>query len=572
MDLTNASDQYENEEIQFVYDCKLLFVDDERITTDILESIFSPIGFLTKSLNNNEYLFDTIVDYEPDLIILDINMPGKNGFEISKELKSHKQFRHIAIILLTSMDDKSSIVHGLSLGVEDYVTKPFYKGELVARVINHLKLKKQTDFLRANKQVFDGQFDNLGIPLQNTFNNLLQRRANKSLKFLSVALVSVAKFDEMVASIECDDGKSRLKKAIFEKLIHLADSHVFIGSCGDGKFGLLIDCQSIDLKTFLQTVKEHLESGIIVSDQKIKIKVHIGYYQSSQHDGHWKDLIDKAELALIDARSTDTNPIISYSPKRHDMFNEKWWIFHHLEDAIAKKEFEVYYQPQFNLSTHECIGYEALLRWIHPERGFISPGKFISIAEEYGLIHEIGEWVIHSVTHNAKNLLHSNVALNISPIQLMDARLPDKITDIIDAEHIDINHIELELTESAIMDKGCFKNLERLFSLGYNIAIDDFGTGYSNLCLLSQLPFSKIKIDRSLVMDIESTGKTTEIIRALVNLGQQMELSILAEGVETKAQAEILTALGVQQVQGFYFGRPVNLETIQAQLKHNTVS
>ena len=215
----NTSSTYQNSHIteaepDFVYGCKILVVDDQPITTDMLVAMFKPLGFDTLAINDSLAVTAALQEFEADLILLDVDMPGKTGFEISTELNSSSNFSHIPIILLTAMDDKNAVVKGLSCGVQDYVTKPFHTAELTARVINNLRLKKQQDFWRLNHGLITEQFDASGLPLQSTFHQYLKKVAAQSHEPLTLAIFSICSFDEIIASTDLKTVRSTLNATI----------------------------------------------------------------------------------------------------------------------------------------------------------------------------------------------------------------------------------------------------------------------------------------------------------------------------------------------------------------------
>jgi EAL domain-containing protein (putative c-di-GMP-specific phosphodiesterase class I) len=227
-----------------------------------------------------------------------------------------------------------------------------------------------------------------------------------------------------------------------------------------------------------------------------------------------------------------------------------------LRQALVDGNFEIHYQPVVDLAHDEVTGCEALLRWRHPERGMISPADFVPVAEDTGLIVELGEWVLKTACAEATTWpAHIRLAVNVSPVQLKCQTLALKITNALAASGLPANRLEIEITEAVLIrdDETALAILHQLRALGVRIALDDFGTGYSSLSYLKRFPFDKIKIDRCFVSDIADINGSSAIVQAVVNIAAARNMTTTAEGVETLEQKEKLRALGCTEMQGYLF-------------------
>jgi EAL domain-containing protein (putative c-di-GMP-specific phosphodiesterase class I) len=227
-----------------------------------------------------------------------------------------------------------------------------------------------------------------------------------------------------------------------------------------------------------------------------------------------------------------------------------------LRQAIIDDELEVHYQPAIDLQSNHIVGCEALLRWRHPERGMVSPAEFIPIAEETGLINQLGEWVLTTACAEAATWPDDvRLAVNVSPIQFRSDTLALKIVTALAMSGLPANRLELEITEAVLIrdDEAALAILHSLREIGVRIALDDFGTGYSSLSYLQRFPFDKIKIDRCFVNDIAEPGGSSSIVRAVVDIAAERHMTTTAEGVETEEQKELLRALGCSEMQGYLF-------------------
>ena len=240
-----------------------------------------------------------------------------------------------------------------------------------------------------------------------------------------------------------------------------------------------------------------------------------------------------------------------------------------LQKAITEGELNVFYQPQVRVSDGELLAFEALARWTHPVHGQVPPGTFVPLAEESGLMPELGEWVLRTVCREAAAWRRPlRVAVNLSPIQIIQGDLPSLVHSILIETGMSPERLELEVTESVLikdMDRA-LRTLRRLKAFGIRIAMDDFGTGYSSLSYLQSFPFDKLKIDRSFVHNLDHNAHSRAIVRAVVGLGRALNLPVVAEGVESSAQLDVLRSETCEEVQGFLTGRPQPIEVFAAYL------
>ena len=270
-------------------------------------------------------------------------------------------------------------------------------------------------------------------------------------------------------------------------------------------------------------------------------------------------LANNADLAMYRAKGTGSIEPCYYESQLDEAIRERRELANDLRVAIDRSELEMHYQLQASVVTREITGYEALLRWTHPERGAIPPAVFIPIAEENGLILALGEWVLRRACTDAAGWDHkSKVSVNVSPLQLAHVDLPQLFHQVMLDTGLPPRRLEVELTETAIMAdrERALHVLRQIKALGVSVALDDFGTGYSSLETLRAFPFDKIKLDRFFVSELEGSPQATAIIRAVMALGRSLSIPILAEGIETQDQLEVLIREGCDEVQGFLLGYP----------------
>jgi EAL domain-containing protein (putative c-di-GMP-specific phosphodiesterase class I) len=263
-----------------------------------------------------------------------------------------------------------------------------------------------------------------------------------------------------------------------------------------------------------------------------------------------------------------------FEPEMNARAYERRELERDLRLALTQGEFELQYQPFIDLERMQICGAEALIRWRHPARGLVSPDRFIPIAEETGLIVDIGTWAMHEACAEAARWPRGmKVAVNLSPVQFTNSRLVEMVCDALSKSGLAVDRLELEVTESVLLEDNpaTLSALRRLHDLGVKISMDDFGTGYSSLSYLQKFAFDKIKIDRCFVSSAQPK-EAQAVIRAICGLGHALKLAVVAEGVETREQLDLVRAEGCTAAQGYYFSPPVNAEALRAMLPADTAT
>ncbi len=306
-----------------------------------------------------------------------------------------------------------------------------------------------------------------------------------------------------------------------------------------------------------------------INGSSLFITISIGISIYPEHGDCMDELLKNADIALYKAKETGKNRIVFYNRPMHDAVSERVSIEKHLRTALINNEFELYYQPQVDIGDYRVSGLEALIRWKSPELGFVSPLRFISIAEDSHMIIPIGEWVLKNACLYIKRLHQQgygglSISVNISMLQLLQDDFADKVMEILDYVKLDPEYLELEITESILMEsyEVIAEKLKLLKSKGIKIALDDFGKGYSSLNYLKQLPISTLKIDKSFIDTIGSAGKHKSLTNLMVRIGKTMGLSVVAEGVETQEQLDYLVKHKCDKYQGYLFSKPLTADKV----------
>ena len=349
----------------------------------------------------------------------------------------------------------------------------------------------------------------------------------------------------------------KLLSVLGSRLVELMREGEFVARTGGDEFTAIqryVD--QAQLEDFLARLKTALFEPVSVLDFGVTPGASLGVALYPDNASTAEMLINNADLAMYRAKADLAHHVCYYDQSMDDVVRARRCLANDLREAIDNHQLEVHYQVQTSVSTNQIRGFEALLRWNHPQRGFIPPSEFIPLAEE----NELGEWVLRQACADAASWTPAyKVAVNLSPAQFAHSDLHKLIIEVLMETGLAADRLELELTESTIFQdkERSFSLLRRIKALGVNIALDDFGTGYSSLEMLRSFPFDKIKLDRSFINEAEDSLQAKSIIRAVLTLGKSLEIPILAEGIETEGQLSLLGEEGCDEAQGFLLGRPI---------------
>jgi diguanylate cyclase (GGDEF)-like protein/PAS domain S-box-containing protein len=314
-----------------------------------------------------------------------------------------------------------------------------------------------------------------------------------------------------------------------------------------------------DVEDFVARIYEAIRQPCQCLGHQLSTDASIGIALAPQDGTELDQLIKHADLAMYAAKAGGRRIHRFFEPAMDASAKARLTMEQDLRQALVDGSFEIHYQPLVDLRSDEVTGCEALLRWRHPERGMISPAEFIPVAEDTGLINELGDWVLRTACAEAATWPdHIRLAVNVSPVQLKCQTLALKIAGALAATGLKASRLELEITEAVLIrdDEAALAILHQLRAVGVRIALDDFGTGFSSLSYLKRFPFDKIKIDRCFVSDISEADGSSSIVQAVVNIAAALHMTTTAEGVETEAQRELLRRLGCTEMQGYLFSRP----------------
>jgi diguanylate cyclase (GGDEF)-like protein len=321
-----------------------------------------------------------------------------------------------------------------------------------------------------------------------------------------------------------------------------------------------------ELKTLAEHILRSLRVPACCKGQEIAIEASIGIAVAPDDGLSLDDLLKNADLAMYAAKSDGRRTYRFFVPELETRLKSRRQMEVDLRQAVTLGQFEIHYQPLVQLTTDRVAGCEALLRWHHPQRGLISPAEFIPVAEDTGLINEIGEWILERACAEAAHWPeHIRLAVNVSPVQFRSKTLALRIATALNESGLAPNRLEIEITETVLIGDAeeALMTLHQIRDLGVRIALDDFGTGYSSLSYLRRFPFDKIKIDRCFISDIENSEGSSMIVQAVVNIAAACHMTATAEGVETEKQREILRRLGCNEMQGYLFSPAITSSELE---------
>jgi diguanylate cyclase (GGDEF)-like protein len=435
---------------------------------------------------------------------------------------------------------------------------------------------RQVEF--ANRRVLElARIDTLtGLPNRAVFLEQLEAAADACAHShgdtFSVLMLDLDRFKSVNDSLGHAGGDALLREVASRLRSALRGSDLLARFGGDEFAIIQAGCDdqragSIDLAARIARL---IAAPFVLLGRQVEVGTSIGIAMAPQHGSDREQLLKKSDLALYRSKSAGRNCFTLYDEAMSAELEARNTLEGDLRDAIARCQFEVHYQPFFDVQTGRRRGLEALVRWRHPIRGLIPPDQFIPLAEETGLIVPLGEWVLRRACDDATSWpADVKIAVNLSPVQFKQTDLFDVIQSALRNSGLPPRRLELEITESVLLERAVENHafMQKLKSIGISLALDDFGTGYSSLSCLTAFPFDKIKIDKSFIGNLMKDDKSPAIVSSIVTLGRGLDISITAEGVETSEQLEMLQTLGVNFAQGYLLGRPVRKEDLAGEAR-----
>ncbi|MEZ5556144.1 putative bifunctional diguanylate cyclase/phosphodiesterase [Haliea sp.] len=432
-------------------------------------------------------------------------------------------------------------------------------------------------------------FDSLtSLPNRRLFTeqlDLLLRLSKRNNEKLALLFLDLDNFKRVNDSLGHSAGDALLKEVArrlaacvreSDVVAHFVDSEsrIDVSRLGGDEFTVVLNQVEDEraVRTVAQRLLDTLLQPVSIGDHELVITPSIGIAMAPDHASDLEGLLKAADTAMFHAKSQGKNTYMFYTPDMDAAGVERLRLETDLRKALERNELLFHYQPQVDTRTGTVIGVEALIRWQHPEQGMIPPFRFVPVAEEIGLIGELGSWGIRQACRELVDLRQQGyalpkIAVNVSALQFTRNFCP-MVREALQTSGLPASSLELELTESILVEDSetTVRALRELKAMGLRLSIDDFGTGYSSLSYLSRFPLDELKIDRSFVIDFDKSENDASLVRAIIAMGQSMNLDLVAEGVETSEQFNFLTTQGANVIQGYLFSRPVTAEELKPML------
>ena len=540
----------------------ILVVDDQEINRDLLCDILEENYELIYAENGKEALEQMRANIdELSIVLLDLRMPVMNGMEVLEIVRNDERLRQIPIIVLTA--DKNAELQALQMGASDFITKPFDMREVIqARVSRIIELSEGRQLISA------AEHDELTM-LYNR--NFFLEYANRLFHYhpemhLDAIVINIEQFHSINALNGREFGNNVLRILGNEIRSFLTETDGIASRIDGDRFDLYCvtngDYQAI-LDRFQKKVSRYSNSA--------NIRLRMGVRP-------WKEkvdpqiLFDQARAACNMVRWNYQNSLMIYDEdlRMKEMLKQR--LLNDLQTAVDERQFRVLYQPKYDVQVDppRLTSAEALIRWQHPDLGMISPGDFIPLFEGNGLICMVDNYVWEEAARQIsrwkeKYGFSMPVSVNLSRADVFTVGLVEKLTELIKANGLEFGDLKLEVTESAYTDNAhrVLEVVSHLRQMGFEIEMDDFGSGYSSLNMLSDMPIDVLKMDMKFVRNIENSETDFRLVELILDIAKYLNLTVVAEGVETKGQLELLQNAGCNIVQGYYFSRPLPPEEFE---------
>jgi diguanylate cyclase (GGDEF)-like protein len=561
----------------------LLLIDDDEVDrTAVIRALRqSKLAFNVIEANCAFDGLNLALERHFDGILLDYMLPDANGLEVLIKLNAMTQDQTV-VVMLSRYEDEKLAQRCIELGAQDFLLKDEVNSRILTRAIRYAKQRASMALaLRNSHQKLKelAEHDSL-TKLVNRYGfelclNRAIARAKRSNNYLAVILLDLDDFKAINDTLGHQTGDILLVKVASRLSEVLRDGDV-IARLGGDEFVVLVTDD--DYKYFPMIVANRLlkafEEVFCLGDNDVLIGASIGvaFYNEAASDS--SELMKCADIAMYRAKKMGRNQIQFYSEALDREVRYRNHIESSLRVALRQNEFKVYYQAQVDSLTHQMVGMEALIRWQHLKDGVIAPDQFLPIAEEMGLMEEIGDWVLAEACRQAQIWLTQlkpigrdfTIAVNLSASQIAQIDLLSKIIQTLELTGLPPTALELEITENCLIEDPHehAKVLDQIAKLGVRFALDDFGTGFSSLEHIKLFPISVLKIDKSFIASYDKDEKDTRLLAALLNFAYGFNVISVAEGVETLEQAEFCTARNCNILQGYLFSRPLEAMDFEA--------
>jgi diguanylate cyclase (GGDEF)-like protein len=565
----------------------ILVIEDEANVQETIRTFLEEEGYQVSLAGNGRIGIETAKQVQPDLIICDIMMPDMDGLGVIAALRElDGPVATTPFIFLTAKADRPDIRQGMNLGADDYLTKPFTLDELLSAIEVRLKksVKIAQNFAGELRRVESQLADTLnrdavtGLPNQFLLRPLFDaaRTAAGGEPELAMMILGLDRFQRFVTNHSYTMA-SHLLTAVAERLQAQLPADARLLRLPGDQFGLIIPGGGPAERG--AALLRELAHPFMVGEQEVFLTGSLGIARYPDDGEDIDILIRKATMAMNEAMAAGGDTFRLYEQVRRPVGTGQLGLESSLYRALERNEFELYYQPQVQLSTGRIVGAEALIRWHHADRGMVSPGEFIPLAEQTGQILPMGEWIITTACAQAAHWQQSGMAqlrvsVNLSGRQLDQPDIAEYLSRALKESGLQPWLLEIELTESVVMRdiQKAIATLKLWSTLGVRVAMDDFGTGYSSLGYLKDLPFNTLKIDQCFIRNVSDIPENAAIVAAVIQMAHDLNLTVIAEGVESLDELRFLKEQGCDEIQGYLISRPLPAAQFERVYREQRVS
>lgn len=584
---------------------RILVVDDSSSNLQLLSDMLTKRNYQVHCVDNGLEAIKFARSGWAELILLDIQMPKINGYQVCRQLKKIEATRDIPVIFISALDNLLDKKMAFDVGGVDYISKPFQIKEIFMRIENQLTIhaakaeihqlnleleqrvqERTAELEQANQKL-------MYMALYDQITGLANRYAfGQEIANVLAKAKAEPKYSFAVLFLDCDRFKlindsfghlfgDRLLIEVAHRLQNCLNSSSFLSNFsflarfGGDEFAILLqDCDHTLAIETAQKIQDKFAIPFKIEQYEFFFTVSIGIVLGSKNYTMAEHVLRDADTAMYIAKDKGRACYWLFDSSTNSQAFSRLKLETDLRIALEQEQLIVCYQPIVSLKDDSLTGFEALVRWNHPEKGLISPVDFIPIAEETGLIVPLGFLVMHQACQQLRywqqryGVNGLKMSVNLSVKQFSQLNLIEQIEQILTETGLDSQNLKLEITESAIMDntESAKELLEQLKKRQIQLSIDDFGTGYSSLSYLHRFPVDTLKIDRSFVSRVGAKGENLEIIQAIVTLGHQIGMDVVAEGIETEQQKQYLKVLNCQKGQGYLFSKPLFPKAVESML------
>ena len=543
------------------YRRKILVVDDSSVNRMIVSKILSDSFDIIEAEDGLDAMEILTRDADSiSLIILDIVMPIMDGYTFLENYSKISQAGSIPVIVATQMDSEKDEVHALSAGAADYITKPYKPDVIRHRVNNIIKLRETASLINTiERDMLTSLYTKEAFYTR--ANSLITHDPTNLFDIVCIDIENFRLVNDLFGEKEGD----KLLCTIAESL------DTIVGSVGGivGRLGgdVFVAIMPVLDQLQWQEFVEEFQGNLKDSRMPANVQVKYGIYRTVDRSVSVRAMCDRALQALHSIKGKYGVTHAYYDDEMGSRRKYELALTTDMKGALSEEQFKVFYQPKYDLNTKKIIGAEALVRWLHPERGMISPGEFIPLFESNGFITQLDFFVWESVCKSLRKWLDEGknpfpVSVNVSRIDIYNEALPEMLLGLISKYEIPAKLFHLEITETAYVknQQQLIRMVNRLKKSGFIIEMDDFGSGFSSLTMLTEIPVDVIKLDMSLLTNRKKSDKSTSVLRFIINLSRELGIPVIAEGVETREDINYLKALKCKYGQGFFFSKPVAAE------------